>query len=164
MSHAVHGLWGALVHVASVDQLSFLLNGSAKVKQAMCRVMKNRKTAFEKSDTNKVRSVGLLYSGGVVSKRKYRHIYRAITLRYCQRKKKKVAINIPGGTTVDQPLSYDKLQSFIATVNTCAIHPLPNLPSGEPSPVKGARRSLEDVLLNMARRVLTVPHLRAKLK
>ena len=63
---------------------------------------------------------------------------------------------------LDHPLSYDQLQAFIQTVNSSRVLPLPNLPGR--TTVKGARRSLEDLLLMMARRALTVPHLKAELK
>ena len=93
---------------------------------------------------------------------KYRHLYRALTKRYCPTKKK-VAIKLQGGLTVDKPLSYEEVQSVIATPNTCAIHPLPHLPSGELPNAKGAQRSLDDLLLMIAKRALTVPHPREEL-
>ena len=158
MTPAVNGLWGALVHLATVDQLCFLLGGSCKSRKAIARITWRQKSAFHKSATNRVRSVGLLYSGGVI-KTKYRRMYRSITQRYCQQRKKKIPIEVSPGQQVDEPLSYDRLQAFLKRVNMPEVHPLPVLPNGEPSSVKGGRRSLEGLLLMMAERALSVPHL-----
>ena len=160
---AVHGLWGALVFLASVDQLCFLLQNSQKAMQAIARIMKHHKTKFEKSLGNKVRSLSLLYRGGVMSKEKYRHTYRSLVHRFCQQKHRKTAVEVTKGVHVDRPLSYDQLQCFMKTVDTGTVLPLPNLPDGNTPNVKGARRSLEDLLLLMAHRCLTVPYLKSEL-
>ena len=159
---AIHGLWGALIFLASVDQLCFLLQGSQKAMQAIAKIIRHKKTTFEQLTMNKIRNVGLLYSGGVISKSKYHLICRSLTRRYCEKGRRKKAIEVCSGFRVDHPLSYDQLQAFIQTVNTSRVLPLPNLPGR--TTVKGARRSLEDLLLMMARRALTVPHLKAELK
>ena len=75
-------------------------------------------------------------------------------------RKKRIPIEVSPGQRVDEPLSYDRLQAFLKTVNMPDVHPLPVLPNGEPSSVKGGRRSLEDLLLMMAERALSVPHLK----
>ena len=108
---AAHGLWLALLHAASTKTLKMLLRGSNKAMLCISQIVREEKekTAFEMSTHNKVHSVGLLYSGSVMSKAKYRKCYSSLVRRYDRRRKKKVPLEIADGMRVDKPLSYDKL-------------------------------------------------------
>ena len=155
---AAHGLWLALLHAASTKTLKMLLKGSNKAMLCISQILREEKAAFEMSNHNKVRSVGLLYSGSVMSKAKYRKCFGSLVRRYDRRRKKKIPLEIADGMRVDQPLSYDKLHKFIKTIDVGKIMPLP-----DPA-VRGARRDLEDLLLKMAERVFTVKALREEVK
>ena len=131
---AAHGLWLALLHAASTKTLKMLLKGSNKAMLCISQIVREEKAAFEMSNHNKVRSVGLLYSGSVMSKAKYRKCFGSLVRRYDRRRKKKIPLEIADGMRVDQPLSYDKLHKFIKTIDVGKIMPLP-----DPA-VRGARR------------------------
>ena len=164
MEPAIFGLWLAFIHLAAINQLESLFQNSVKARQAIRRIVQKQKALFQVSKPNKVRSVGLLYSGQILSKRKYRRSYRSLVRCYSQTKKKQVAIEVMEGVHVDKPLSYDSLIRFIKTVNIGSLHPLPSLPGKSGPGFQGARRSLEELLVMMARRALSVPHLRQELK
>ena len=154
MEPAIFGLWLAFIHLAAINQLESLFQNSVKARQAIRRIVQKQKALFQVSKPNKVRSVGLLYSGQILSKRKYRRSYRSLVRCYSQTKKKQVAIEVMEGVHVDKPLSYDSLIRFIKTVNIGSLHPLPSLPGKSGPGFQGARRSLEELLV-MARRALS---------
>ena len=74
---------------------------------------------------------------------------------FAARQKKRKAITGMRGVTVDTILSYDWLQELVKSIDVGYLHPLVDCKS----PASRIRRNMEDLLLLMAKRALSTPHL-----
>ena len=83
----------------------------------MPKLYKKESTAFEKSDTNMLRSVAVYYSGGVMGKRKYRATYRDSSYAKNNSKAVRIAVN---SCPLPRLVPYNKLMPFIKSIDITA--------------------------------------------
>lgn len=70
---ALDGAWSALVNKTSDKELASYIENTPKVMtKSVPTIMKKKVKEFEESDANAARSLKLVYSGGLISKSKYK--------------------------------------------------------------------------------------------
>ena len=161
MLPAIAGLWLALLSITDTQQLQHLIRASRKGRQAIGNIVRSRKANFQRSTTNVSRSMGISYRGSIASKVKYRSIFQSLTRLYNPHTAHRSTIHVMPDVAVDYILSYDRLQGHLRSIDVGVLRPLPEVDGA--TPVDGLRRSLESLLLIMAGRVWSAPHLREAL-
>lgn len=71
---ALDGLWCSLVRNCSLGELTKYVESTPNIMKKVVPPIKNRIKKFEKSDANAARSLKFLYSGGLISKKKYKRM------------------------------------------------------------------------------------------
>ena len=72
---ALDGIWCTLINASSPDRMLGYVSQSLKVrKKVLPTVVKKQVKMFEDSTENRLRSIKVLYSGGLLSKEKYKAI------------------------------------------------------------------------------------------
>ena len=70
--HALNGIWNSLISTANVKEMHNFLQKSPKImKMVIPTIVNSSVKKYEMSQNNIVRSVGLLYEGGISSKKQY---------------------------------------------------------------------------------------------
>lgn len=71
---SLDGMWATLVNVATPERLSNYISNSSKItKHVLLKIINNHVKEFEKSQSNILRSVAVLYnSKGLLSKEQYK--------------------------------------------------------------------------------------------
>ena len=117
-------MFSTLEKYASVDNFNKYFSISKKLKDANCNVVKKAVLKdFENSQNNIIRSVSLLYAGGLVSKRKYEQTRSALSTSSTGRKKtqkgylQRRRMNIGFGYSIPKIISYKTLMSKINEIN-----------------------------------------------
>ena len=69
------GLWTTLIGTASKQVMeTYITNSAVCMNDIIPKIVKRRVQEYEKSDQNQLRSMRVLYEGGMVSKQKYTNI------------------------------------------------------------------------------------------
>ena len=69
------GLWTTLIRTTSKQVMeTYILNSTVCMNDIIPKIVKRRVKEYEKRDQNQLRSMRVLYEGGMVSKRKYTNI------------------------------------------------------------------------------------------
>ena len=69
------GLWTTLIGTASKQVMeTYITNSAVCMNDIIPKIVKRRVQEYEKSEQNQLRSMRVLYEGGMVSKRKYTNI------------------------------------------------------------------------------------------
>lgn len=130
---------------------------SRRIMQEVTKKIKIKAKRYEKSQKNKIRSVAVYYSGGVMGKRKYRKIYRELSYESNDRGKQNVRLEV-SGCPIPNLLSFEKLMSFVKQILIGKVYSVADtLCEGLEEKVEGCYRGLEDTLLGMARYYLSSP-------
>lgn len=81
MAPAYSGLIAVLNESAPVEMLSDAIGKCTKLTEKVIpKIVRQKIQVFEKSHTNFVRSVNILYRGGIASKQKYNSIRSSLTM------------------------------------------------------------------------------------
>ena len=133
------GMWVALVTKSSKEDLNkYFENSKTCMKNVLPNVIKKNVLESEKAVSNKIRSVRVLYEGGLMSKRKYNAI-------------RKCNIEILQGCYAPNILPYKPLSKFIKTIDIGDVKDLREFcQEAGLNPVSGVYRSLEPLLLQLA--------------
>lgn len=111
-SPAFDGLWVTLINASSPVRLASYISHSAKAKKKVLPVVvKKEINQFEESKDNLKRSIKALYSGGLLSKQKYKSIRTNLTMTNSSRAKGKCSIKIMPSVSWPKLVPYDKLIS-----------------------------------------------------
>lgn len=158
---ALDGLWSTLVTNTPEKILGEYIESTPKVlKRVIAPVVKKQVKEFEKSEQNAVRSMKVLYNGGLVSKGKYKKMRSdaALNSNRSDTSTLKSSMEFIEGVPVPKLLTYDKVQSFIRSLDMDPLHELKNLytPDNDEDPVNGVYIGLESLLLRMAKLYLTI--------
>jgi len=133
------GMWVALVSKSSREDLSkYFENSKVCMKNVLPNIVKKKSFESEKSESNKIRSVRVLYEEGLMSKKKYNAI-------------RKCPIEIMQGCRAPNILPYKPLSQFIKTIDIGNVRDLREFcEEAGLNPVSGVYRSLEPLLLQLA--------------
>lgn len=131
---------------------------SKKIQKSVVENYKKEVKQYERSDNNKIRSVAVYYTVGVMGKRKYRKVYRESSFTVNSAGGRQ---NVPlciAGCPFPKLLSYDKLMCFIKQIDIGTIYSVSEtLCEGLSSndKVHGCYRNLEETLLTLGQYYLS---------
>lgn len=149
------GLLDAVNARCSTATLVEVLSTSNKfTKSVLPQFYKASLKTFEGSEENMLRSVAVYYGGGIMGKRKYRKVYRAVSYQKADKSKKKNGKRIAvGNCPIPLLVPYNKLMPFIKNINIGTIYSVSDtLCNGiaEVDKVQGCYRSLKELLIALA--------------
>ncbi|XP_020910826.1 uncharacterized protein LOC110248623 [Exaiptasia diaphana] len=135
----MNGMWATLINENPPQFIESLVANSKVCKtKVIPSILKNNVTTYEKSQENFVRSTGLLYKGGLLTKNKYKET-------------RKEKVDFMPGVSIPRYVTYDRLMSFIKGINMGDVYDLQDFAAKKgKSPVHGVYRSLESLLLRLA--------------
>lgn len=160
-SPAFDGMWATLINGSSPLRLASYISHSAKArKKVLPVVVKKEINQFEESKDNLKRSIKVLYSGGLLSKEKYKSIRTNLTMTNSSTAKGKCSIKIMPSVSLPKLVPYDKLIKYIKTIdfNENIIDMAPEFCTGLPNSeeVNGAYRELEEFVLKLAEMFIVI--------
>ena len=147
------GLWTTLVCTASKpDMTNYITNSNICMHEIIPNVIKSKIKDYERSKENQVRSMRVLYEGGLISKRKYTSIRNSSdVVKETDKKRKNRKTEFMKGCEVPKILPYKTVMSFIRSIDIGELLSLESLAaklSVEAFP--GVYRPLKPFLLRLA--------------
>lgn len=146
-SPAFDGMWATLINGSSPLRLASYISHSAKARKKVLPVVVKEINQFAESKDNLKRSIKVLYSGGLLSKEKYKSIRTNVTMTNSSTAKGKCSIKIMPSVSWPKLVPYDKLINYIKTIdfNVNTIDMAPEFCTGLPNSeeVNGAYRELK---------------------
>lgn len=147
------GLWSTLICTASKPAMTNYINKSSQcMHEIIPNIVKAKIKEYEKSKENRVRSMRVLYEGGLISKRKYTSIRNSSdVVKETGKKRKNVKTEFMTGCEVPKILPYKTLMAFIRSIDIGEVLSLENLAAKycvEAFP--GVYRPLKPFLLKLA--------------
>ena len=111
------------------------------------RHAKNLKSSFE----NKLRSVRVLYSNGLLSKENYKRVRLNMSTCFNGASNKQSSLKFMHDVTVPKLLSYPKLMQFVNSINTGNVKDFSDLCNDldDDNQVYGSYRNLEETVLEL---------------
>ena len=158
---AIHGLFNTLIHYAECDELADLLSRSDTVHSIVGRIVAPKVRQFEESKKNVIRSIALLYRGGILSKRKYRAIHASYIRQYQEETKSCSTLQVVPGLRVPRTLPYNKVMKYVRGMDIGELCPLPQVEGLMPVP--GFYRPLKCILATVAELFLSNTRLKDSL-
>ena len=156
---ALDGMFSTICKYGKMSDVSKYVCSSQKMKKATVAKVKNHCTEYEKSEDNFIRSLSLLYAGGVISKVKYRQTRSSLVMKNTGKHTKKgfmsrERICYGWGIPIPKPLPYSILMAKIGqldmgdvfSVRETLCHDLP-----VDQQVDGVYRNLENFLLMLCK-------------
>jgi len=111
----LNGLWNTFVSYADNKDVAMLCSKSRKVNALVVpKVVNNAVAAFEKSAKNYERSVGVIYRGGILSKRKYNELRSSEMFEFDLTTGKRRRTEFKKGCKVPSLVPYKDLMKFIS--------------------------------------------------
>ena len=148
------GIWLTLIKDSKPNRLkNYLANSKKIVKRVIPKIVKKSIETFEHSMENKIRSVKVLYSSGLISKEKYKSIRLNLTTSIGTANKKRLSLKFMEGTRLPKILPYDKLVQFIKAVDIGDVKDIKSdfcHDLDDDDQVSGSYRVLENFLLELA--------------
>ena len=115
---AFDGMWVTLINTSSPLRLASYISHSAKArKKVLPLVVKKEIKQFEESKDNLIRSIKVLYSGGLLSKEKYKSIRTNLAMSSSNAGKGKCIVKFMHCVTLPKLIPYDKLINYIKTID-----------------------------------------------
>ena len=143
--------WFRYVILISVDFSVFI--------EKLPVVVKREINQFEEIRDNIKRSIKVLYSGGLLSKEKYKSIRTNLTMTNHSTAKGKCSIKIMPGVSLPKLVPYDKI-NYIKTIdfNENIVDMAPEFCSGLPNSedVNGAYQKLEEFVLKLVKMFIVI--------
>ena len=104
------GLWVTLIKEAAPSKLASYFSKSQKtLNKVVPKIVKENVAKFERSFENKLRSVHILYSNGLLSKEKYKSVCLNMSTCFNGASNKRSSLKFMHDVTVPKLLSYPKL-------------------------------------------------------
>lgn len=152
-SPILDALWLTLVKEATPFQLGKYFSLSKKVmKKVVPKVVKESIPTFENSFDNKVRSLRVLYSKGLLSKEKYKSIRLNLSMNTRKSGKKLESLKFMSSVRLPKILPYEKLITFVKSIDVGNVNNFKDfcydLDADEV--VEGSYRELQPFLLQLA--------------
>ena len=117
------------------------------------KIVKENVAKFESSfENNKLRSVRVLYSNGLLSKKKYISVRLNISTCFNGANNKRSGLKFMHDVTVPKLLSYPKLMQFVNSINTGNVKEFSDFCNDldDANQVYGSYRNLEEKLLELS--------------
>ena len=144
------GLFNTLVHVAQPEQLTTLMSTSPTVtKKVLPAIVSPHVNSFNSSKANEVRSLAIMYRGGILSKRKYSAVVSSGMRQYCERDQRTKYLHLMNGVRVDRLLPYKDLVKVIRSEDIGQLNDIPIAADGH-ARVAGFFRPLKATVTVMA--------------
>lgn len=151
------GLWLTLVKEAAPSQLANYLSKSKKaLNKVVPKVVKEGVAKFEGSFENKLRSVRVLYSNGLLSKEKYKSVRLNMSTCFNSTSNKRASLKFMHDVPIPKLLSYPKLMQFVNLINTGNVKDFSDFCDLPDDQVNGSYRDLEEMLLELADMYVTI--------
>lgn len=147
------GMWTTLICTASKPEMTtYIKNSNICMQEIIPSIIKGKIKDYEHSKENKVRSLRVLYEGGLISKRKYTSIRNSSdVVRETEKKKKNMKTEFMTGCEVPKILPYKTLMSFVRSIEIGEVLSLDNLASKySMESTSGVYRPLKPFLLRLA--------------
>lgn len=146
------GIIDTVIHTCKKELVSERILENKPLSKMINKKLTKKVTEFENSEKNKIRSVAIYYSGGVMGRRKYRKVYREMSYT-CNTVNGKQ--NLPFSSVLGCPfpkiLSYNKLMSFVKLIDIGNVYDVQEkFGQGLDVGVHGCYRALEETLLTLA--------------
>ena len=147
------GLWSTLICTAPKPVMAnYIKNSNQCMHELIPNIVKGKIKEYEKSKENRVRSMRVLYEGGLIRKRKYTSIRNSSdVVKETEKKRKNVKTEFMTGCEVPKILPYKTLMTFVRGIEVGELLPLENLAATfniEAFP--GVYRPLQPFLLRLA--------------
>ncbi|KAK2562469.1 hypothetical protein P5673_014130, partial [Acropora cervicornis] len=97
--------------------VEFMSKSKKFSKKVFPKIYKKAAEAFETSEVNMLRSVSIFYSRGVMGKKKYRSVYRSLSMTTSPKKKTKTTRIQVMSCSLPRLLPYNKLITFLNEVD-----------------------------------------------
>ena len=144
---------GQLIKEATPSKLVKYVSRSKKIKtRVIGKVVKENIAIFEGSTENKLRSLKVLYSKGLMSKEKYKSVRLSLatTTSSCSSSKcKRTGLKFMPNAPVPMLLPYAKLIEHVNSINIGNVHDFCT-DLDDDSKVSGAYRDIEEFLIELA--------------
>ena len=119
---ALEGMISTVLKYGKINDVAKYFCSSKKMKKAALAQIKLEAQNYEKSDENFVRSLSLLYAGGVIGKVKYEQGRSALVMKHTGKTTKKGTpskqrITFGFGIPIPRPLAYKELMHNIAQID-----------------------------------------------
>lgn len=116
---ALYGMWCILIIGSPPDGMSGYVSQSLKVrKKVLPTVVKKEVKKFEASTENPLRSIKVLYSGGLLSKENYKAIRINLNVSTSKDRKQRAGLKFMSGVALPKLLPYDKLIHYNENIIT----------------------------------------------
>lgn len=156
---ALDGMFSTLMKYGTIADLCKYLKSSKKMKKASAAVISGHVKEYEKCDQNVIRSLSLLYAGGVIGKVKYQQSRSALVMKNTGKLTKKGSISkarikFGMGIPIPKPLSYGALVTKITEIDVGEVYSVRDTLCHDLPPhqkVDGVYRNLENCLLMLAK-------------
>lgn len=151
---ALDGLWLTLVKQATPATLVNYVGKSRKMKtKVIGKIVKEDIAIFEESTANKLRSLKVLYSKGLMSKEKYKSVRLSLSTMSSTGNCKRTGLKFMPNAPVPKLLPYAKLIDYVNSINIGNVHDFCadfcyNLDDDEKA--NGAYRDVEEFLVELA--------------
>lgn len=134
-SSVLDGFWSTLICTASKPAMTNYINKSSQcMHEIIPNIVKAKIKRNENSKENRVRSMRVLYEGGLISKRKYTSIRNSSdVVKETGKKRKNVKTEFMTGCEVPKILPYRTLMAFIRSIDIAEVLSLENLTATLPS-------------------------------
>lgn len=156
---ALDGMFATILKYGNIDDVAQYISTPGKMKKSYSRLVKNQAKEYENSEDNFIRSLSLLYAGGIIAKHKYEQIRSALVMKNTGKKTKKgnlskERIRFGLGVPIPKPLPYSALIDRIQQLDIGKVISLSeticiDLPEDEK--VNGVFRDLEQLLLALSK-------------
>ena len=146
------GLWLTLIKEAAPSKLATYFSISKKtLNKVVPKIVKESVVKFESSFENKLRSVRVLYSNGLLSKEKYKSVHLNMSTCFNSTSNKRSSLKFMHDVTVPKLLSYPKLMQFVNSINTGNVKEFSDFCDDldDDNQVYGSYKDLEEMLLEL---------------
>ena len=154
------GLWTTLIGTASKQVMeTYITNSAVCMNDIIPKIVKRRVQEYEKSEQNQLRSMRVLYEGGMVSKRKYTNIRNSgdVMKQSPDQSGKNKKSQFMQSCEIPKILPYKTLMSYIRNIDLGEVLPLEILAEKlSTESVPGVYRPLKPFLLRVADMYLTL--------
>lgn len=147
------GLWTTLICTASKPEMTtYIRNSNICMQEIIPGIIKGKIKDYEQSKENQVRSLRVLYEGGLISKRKYTSIRNSSdVVKETGKKKKNQKTEFMKGCEVPKILPYKTLMSFVRGIEIGEVLSLEDLASKHSlESTSGVYRAWKPFLLRLA--------------
>ena len=154
------GLWTTLIGTASKQVMeTYITNSAVCMNDIIPKIVKRRVQEYEKSEQNQLRSMRVLYEGGMVSRRKYTNIRNSgdVMKQSPDESGKNKKSQFMQSCEIPKILPYKSLMSYIRNIDLGEVLPLEILAEKlSTESVPGVYRPHKPFLLRLADMYLTL--------